>query len=220
MQHLDDFIECVCTKRSRRVPSHVFAKGYNYNRLRKGEEMFLGARFLILTVSRSGLSGIRGFMRTTMCTSERRALLNSIDRPLKTGSGAVNPTGPHAILGCYRVPPAGQGRGIPGLFDSLNRHRDNNVRIMSSSTRISASLAFEARQRAASSIPIGPDYRWLLLLEIMSRTAISFHFSTISRYLPSLSPTQTLTRYAAPRLLIVSYMQVRHLVFTLPAGTT
>lgn len=45
----------------------ICAEGYGYNRLRKGGEMFLAARFLIPAASRSG---IRGFMRTTMRTGD------------------------------------------------------------------------------------------------------------------------------------------------------
>lgn len=149
----------------------------------------------------------------TVRASERRTLLNSVDRPLKTGSGTVNPTSPHTILGCYRVLPGDKdaaGAGIPGLFDSLNRHRDNNVRITSSSMRISTSPALDVRhpvmQCAASSIPVGPDSRRRLLLSIiMFRIYRLFLFSTIPRYLLSLLSIALERCFATPHLL--SYMQ-------------
>lgn len=87
-------------KRYKRVSLHVCmcARGLQHcpcNRLHPtcvGGDTFGRALFNPRCFAIRPVSEIRGFMRAAVYTSVRWTLLNSVDRPLKIGSDAVNPT--------------------------------------------------------------------------------------------------------------------------------
>jgi len=105
------------------------------------------ARFLIPGVSQSDLSEMRGFMRAAVYIRAddgrfykfRRSSIENRDRAPLT----LRPARYSRMLS---RPQSGNkdARLFPGLFDNLNRHRDNNVRITSSPMRASA-RSFSAR---------------------------------------------------------------------------
>lgn len=90
----------VCLKRHERILLRVFVRKRMQQRpcksrlhpTRMGGNIFGRVLFNPQCFAIRPVPEIRGFMRAAVYTSVRRTLLNSVDRPLKTGSDAVNPT--------------------------------------------------------------------------------------------------------------------------------